>query len=107
MREDDLAGLAVVGSAPGQVTPNGRANHGRSLEATGRAPTGHNQFIANLHHGRPDVIEELYFSDGLKTSHSHPDAAAYDRRFRKGRIENRSEERRVGKECRSRWSRYD
>src|SRR5579872_5498753 len=88
MCEDDLARLAMVRAAPCQVTANRRANHGWGLEATSRPPSGHDEFVANLHHGRPDIVKELYFSDGLQTAHGHANCPAKDGCFRKGRIEN-------------------
>src|SRR4029077_9654408 len=88
MREDDLARLAVVGTAPRQVTANCRANHGWGLEAASGTPAGDDQFVADLHHGRPDIVKELYFSDWLQTAHRHTNGAAEDGCFRKGRIEN-------------------
>jgi hypothetical protein len=46
------------------------------------------QFIAKLHHGRPDVIEELDLRHGLHAARGHADGAADDIGFGQRRIEN-------------------
>ena len=48
---------------------------------------------------RFDTTNTIYLKQGVKGK----DQYRYDRRYPGG---NRSEERRVGKECRSRWSPY-
>src|SRR5689334_12896502 len=88
MREDNLAGLAVIGTTSGQISPDRRANHRRSLKVPRRAPASDDQFVANLHHGRPDVVEELHLSHRLQTANRHADRAACNGSFREWRIEN-------------------
>src|SRR5579884_2170652 len=46
------------------------------------------QRIAKLHHGGPDVIEKLNFSDGLEPASGHADGPAHDAGLRKRRIED-------------------
>ena len=41
-----------------------------------------------MHHGGPDVIEELDFGDGLQSAHGHADGAADDGGFGERRIED-------------------
>src|SRR5579883_2039015 len=117
MRENGFAALAVIHRAAGEIASDGHTNDGWRFECSVRTPPHHGQLIAKLHHGRPDVIEKLNFSDGLESASGHADGPAHDAGLRKRSIEdavgsifalesgsgfeNRSEERRVGKECRS------
>src|SRR5208283_164137 len=88
MRKDGFAALTVINGAAGEIAADGHANDGGAFEGTVGAPTKDAEFIANLHHGGPDVIEELDFRDGLQASGGHADGAAYDAGFRDGRIED-------------------
>src|ERR1051326_8573640 len=55
-----------------------------------------------------DIVgKEMYSFPAVRPQGSVPElSAAVERAWQGGEIENRSEERRVGKECRSRWSPY-
>ena len=46
------------------------------------------EFVANLHHGGPDVVEELNFGDGLQAADGHADGAADDAGFGERRVED-------------------
>ena len=48
----------------------------------------HRHLVAQLHHRRPDVVEELNFDDWLEPPHGHADGAADDGRLRDGRVEH-------------------
>ena len=52
------------------------------------APAHDGHLVAELHHGGPDVIEELNFGHGLEAARGHADGAADDVRFRQRRIEH-------------------
>ncbi len=88
VREDRFAALAVVHGSAGEIATDGDANHGGTLEIAIGAPTHDAKFIANLHHGGPDVIEELDFGDWLQSASGHADGAANDTRFGKRRVED-------------------
>src|SRR5580700_6867813 len=68
----------------------------RSKPATSRAVEGMTtrrpgqcaQIVADLHHGGPDIVEELNFSHGLETARGHANAAANDGSFRKRRVKD-------------------
>ena len=51
------------------------------------APAQRGQFVANLHHRRPNVIEELDLRHGLQAAHRHANGAAHNARFGDRRIE--------------------
>src|SRR6185436_11576067 len=53
-----------------------------------RTPTNDGQFVAQLHHRRPDVVEELNLDNRLQTPYSHSGRTAYDGCFRQLRIED-------------------
>ena len=59
-----------------------------ALETAVGAPAHDAEFVANLHHGRPDVVEELDFGDGLQSARGHADGAADDVGFGERRVEN-------------------
>ena len=86
--EKHFAGLAVIDAAAGQIAADGHANHHRRLENSGAAPARQRQLVANLHHGRPDVVEKLYLHDRLHSAHGHADGAADDVGFGQRRIED-------------------
>src|SRR5215471_5055945 len=87
MGESDLSGLAVINRASREITADGHSKYDRRFGAAVRAPAIGSEFVPNLHHGRPDVVEELDFGDGFKASGSHPYGAPDDGGFRDGRIE--------------------
>ena len=76
--KDRFARLAVIDGASRQVSANGHADDHRAGEGVVRAPAQLGQFIANLHHGRPDVVEELNFHHRLQPARGHADGAAHD-----------------------------
>src|SRR5216683_359977 len=88
VRENGFAALAVINAAAGEVAADGHTQHGGRFEIAVGAPAQDAQLVANLHHGRPDVIEELDFGDGLEAAGGHADGAANDAGFREGRVEN-------------------
>ena len=88
VREDYFAALAMVNGTAGEVAADGNANHRRAFEVSRRAPALRGHFIAQLHHGRPDVVEELNFRNRLQPSNGHADGAPHDRSFGDRRIEH-------------------
>jgi len=88
MGENRFATLAVIHAPAGEVAADGHAQHHRRLNAPfERQRITHNSF-ANLHHGRPNVVEELDFRDRLQAAGGHADRAAHDARLSERRIEN-------------------
>src|SRR3984885_1158549 len=55
---------------------------------SGGAPANGGHLVAELHHGRPNVIEELNFGNWFEAANGHADGAADDIRFGQGRIKN-------------------
>ena len=66
MGERDLAGLAVVGASTGKVAADGRSQDQRTRELPFGPPAQRRHLVADLHHGGPDVVEELDFRHGLQ-----------------------------------------
>ena len=60
----------------------------RARECIVRAPADHRQFVANLHHRRPDVVEELNLDHRLQPARGHARGAAHDRGLGQRRIED-------------------
>src|SRR5882724_7722801 len=88
MGENRFATLAVIDAATGEVAADGDAQNYRRFEGAIRTPAHHAKLIANLHHGRPDVVKELNLSNGLQAAGRHADGAADDAGFSERRIEN-------------------
>src|SRR5688500_2389211 len=65
MCERDLAALAVVHRTAVKVAANWHANDDRTREAVIGSPANVRQFVTDLHHRRPNVIEELDLCAGL------------------------------------------
>src|SRR6266498_408606 len=86
MRENALAALRMIDSSAGEVSANCHTNHTRGGERVVRSPTDHWQFVTQLHHRRPDVIEELDLDDRLQTAKSHTSRAPDNTCFRQLRI---------------------
>jgi hypothetical protein len=84
VREDRDARLAVIRRAAPQVAADRHANHHRTLPVIPRAVPHHRQLVANLHEGRPDVVEELDFDHRFQTAQRHADRAADDVRLGQG-----------------------
>ena len=76
VRELHLAALAVIDGAAVQVSADGHAQHHGAGESAVRAPADRGQFIADLHHRGPDVIEELHLRHRLQAARGHPNGAA-------------------------------
>ena len=76
--EDALARLRVVDGAAGEVAADGYTNHRRRGPCAVGAPAHQGELVANLVHGRPDVVEELNLDDGLHAAGSVADGPAYD-----------------------------
>ena len=83
----DFPALAVINRAAGQIAADGYANHHRTGKTVVRAPAEIRKLAADLHHGRPDVIEELNLDHRLQPPHSHAKSAADDARFGNRRVE--------------------
>jgi len=86
VREDALARLAVIGRAAAQVAAGGDADHHRAGEGVVRAIAQHRHLVAQLHHRRPDVVEELDLDDRLDAACRHADTAPDDARFGERRV---------------------
>ena len=84
----DLAALAVINGAAVEIPADGHADHHGRRESVIRAPTQAGELVADLHHRRPDVIEELDFDDGLQSAGGHAGSAADDGGFGDGSIED-------------------
>src|SRR5581483_1608504 len=87
VREQDFAALAVVDGAAVQVSADGHADDRGAGELAVAAPAHGGELVAELHHGGPNVIEELNFGDRLHAAAGHADGAAHDGGFGEGRIE--------------------
>ena len=85
--EDALAGLAVVRPAL-DITPDGDAHDHRAGEIVARPIAKHRHLVAQLHHRRPDVIEELYFHYRLQVADGHSDCPPDDGRLGERGIED-------------------
>ena len=88
MREDALARLAVVRRAAAQIAAGRDADDHRARERVARAVAHHRHLVAQLHHRRPDVVEELDLDDRLDAARRHADRAADDVRLGERRIED-------------------
>ncbi len=84
----DFAALAVIDRSAGEIPANRNAHDDGRLESASGAPAQRGEFVAELHHGRPDVVEELNFGDRLQPANGHADRATDDGRFGERRIEN-------------------
>src|SRR5436190_2789023 len=87
MRESHFAALTVVHRTAVQIPANRYANHNRAGKPVIRSPADIRQFVSNLHHGRPDVIEELDFRYGLQASRCHTRSAPDNGSFSDGSVE--------------------
>src|SRR3954451_17105140 len=88
MGEHSFAALGVINGAAGEISADGDANHARRGKSIVGAPANQREFAAKLHHGGPDVIEELYFDDRLQSALGHAGGSAHDVGFRDRRVEN-------------------
>src|SRR5277367_3828209 len=90
MGENHFTALAVIDGAAGKISADGDPNDDRGFEVSAGAPPNGGEFITQLHHGRPDVIEKLNFRNWFQAAGGHADGAADDIRLGQGRIENAS-----------------
>src|SRR5580698_5080919 len=88
MGKDALAALRMINSASSQIAANRDPDHQRRRESVVRAPADGGEFVAQLHHRRPDVIEELDFNYWFESASCHARGASYDIGFCQGRIED-------------------
>ena len=88
VREDALARLAVVERAAAQVAADGRADHQRARERVVRPVPQHGQLVADLHHRRPDVVEELDLDHRLQPADGHAHRPADDVGLGQRRVEH-------------------
>ncbi len=86
--ENSFAALAVIDRAAGEISADGHADNRGAGESARGAPAHQSKFVAKLHHGGPDVIEELNFDDGFQSANGHADGAADNICFGERRIEN-------------------
>ena len=88
MREDALAGLAVIERPPTDVSADRSANYEGARIAIIRPIPQHSQFVADLHHCWPDIVKELYFNNRFESSQRHADGSADDVGFGQWRVEH-------------------
>src|SRR5207247_10025546 len=79
---------AEVWSYDTQLATGRDAHDHRSREIVAGAVPQHRHLVAYLHHGGPDVVEELDFDDRFEPPHRHADCAPDDARLRQRRVEN-------------------
>src|SRR2546426_3541751 len=94
----------LVGSAPTAEEPN-RGGMTRYLIVVARTEPAVYEHLRNRHLGDPKV-RVMLDRRGAVEYESSENPPPVDRRRRRSSLMTRSEERRVGKECRSRWSPY-
>ena len=80
--------LRVIDRAAGQIAADRHANHRRRSPRAVRPPAHQRQLIANLVHGRPDVIEELNLHHRLHAAHRIAHGAAHDIGLGQRRVEH-------------------
>src|SRR5258705_18866 len=84
--EDHGARLRVIDRADFQVATVGHAHDDRGAEGVARTPANGRELIAELVIGRPDVVEELDFHDGLEAPGREPDGSTNDVGFGQGGV---------------------
>src|ERR1700687_4899845 len=77
----------MINRAAGEVASDRNANHHRAGESVVGAPADHAELVANLHHRRPDVVEELNLDDRLQAAGGHAGGAPHNGGLRERRIE--------------------
>src|SRR5215472_18610654 len=78
----------MIDRAALQVAADGHTNHQRALPFIARAPSEQCQFVANLVHGGPDVVEELDLGYRFQSACGHADGPADNVGFGERRIEH-------------------
>src|SRR5271154_973175 len=81
MSEETLNALRVIDGAAGQVSADRNPDHRWRRIASIRPPAQQTELVAQLMHGGPDVVEELYLHHRLESARSHPHRPADDVRF--------------------------
>src|SRR4029077_9144966 len=76
MRKNRFSALTVINPTSGEISTNRNADDDWTFEGSVRTPAKHAEFIPQLHHRRPDVVEELNFRDGLQSTRGHADRPA-------------------------------
>ena len=76
----------MVDGAALQVAAVGDADHDRALVAAVRAPADERELVADLHEGRPDVVDELHLGHRLQPARRDPDRAPDDVGFGERRV---------------------
>ena len=87
MREDHFAALAMVNGAAVQISADRDAHHQRSAESVMRAPAQRGKLSAQLHHGRPNIVEELDLDHRFHPALGQANGAADNARFRQRTVE--------------------
>ena len=87
MRKHAFPALRVIDGAAGEIAANGHANYAGRGKPVVRAPADERQFVAQLHHRRPDVVEELNLHHRLQPARGHASGAAHEVGFRDRRVE--------------------
>ena len=88
VRENADARLAVVRRAAAQVAADRHAHDHRARPVVARSIAQHRHLVLELHHRRPDVVEELDLDDRLQPARRHADGAADDVGFGERRVEH-------------------
>ena len=88
MSENALAALGVVDGAARQVSANRNPNYTGSRESIVGTPANQRKLVAQLHHRRPDVVEELNLNHRLQPARRHSGRSTHDRCLGKRRIEH-------------------
>jgi hypothetical protein len=78
----------VIGRPSPEIAANRRPDHHRTGELVVGSVPQHRHLVAHLHHGGPDVVEELNFDDRLDAAHGQADTPANDAGFGQRRVEN-------------------
>ena len=77
MSKRRFAALAVINGAAVQVSADRHANHHRAGECVIGTPANGCQFIAKLHHRRPDIVEELNLGNRFEATDGKTNRAAH------------------------------
>src|SRR6266700_6332552 len=87
MSENALAALGVINGAARQVSANRNPNYTGSRESIIGTPANQRKLVAQLHHRRPDIVEELNLNYRLQPARCHSSRSTDDRCLGKRRVE--------------------